>query len=174
MPDLRTLLSLHSLRTPCSAIANVRWRLNFPLASLSRSIWLFCLRRWRALSAPEGFFDASQREGFEVGEKTKQNPADGPNVSLIIVDDNPGRLELLATALEQPGLDIWTATDPEEGLDLIFQRHPQIVLTDLVMPKMGGLELLGARCQLRSGRGTDSHDGSLLAGIRRRRHPKRG
>lgn len=70
------------------------------------------------------------------------NPAGLPNVSLVIVDDNPGSLELLATALEQPGLDIWTASDPEEGLDLIFQKHPQIVLTDLVMPKMSGLELL--------------------------------
>jgi DNA-binding NtrC family response regulator len=65
-----------------------------------------------------------------------------PNISLVIVDDNPGSIELLATALEQPGLDIWTATDPEEGLDLVFQKHPQIVLTDLVMPKMTGLELL--------------------------------
>lgn len=65
-----------------------------------------------------------------------------PNVSLLIVDDNPGSVELLATALEQPGLDISTATDPEEGLDLIFQKHPQIVLTDLVMPKMSGLQLL--------------------------------
>ena len=72
-----------------------------------------------------------------------QGPSVGQsNVSLVIVDDNPGSLELLATALEQPGLDIWTASDPEEGLDLIFQKHPQIVLTDLVMPKMSGLELL--------------------------------
>ena len=72
----------------------------------------------------------------------KERPADLPQVSLVVVDDNPGSLELLATALEQPGLSIWTATDPEEGLDLIFQKHPQIVLTDLVMPKMSGLELL--------------------------------
>ena len=72
----------------------------------------------------------------------KDKPAAGPNVSLMIVDDNPGSLELLATALEQPGLEISTASDPEEGLDLIFQKHPQIVLTDLVMPKMSGLELL--------------------------------
>jgi len=72
----------------------------------------------------------------------KEKPADQPNVSLVVVDDNPGSLELLATALEQPGLDIWTAADPEEGLDLIFQKHPQIVLTDLVMPKMSGLDLL--------------------------------
>ena len=74
--------------------------------------------------------------------KMKESSVGQSNVSLVIVDDNPSSLELLATALEQPGLDIWTATDPEEGLDLIFQKHPQIVLTDLVMPKMSGLELL--------------------------------
>ena len=67
---------------------------------------------------------------------------DRSNVSLVIVDDNVGSLELLSTALEQPGLDILTATDPEEGLDLVYQKHPQIVLTDLVMSKMTGLELL--------------------------------
>jgi len=63
-------------------------------------------------------------------------------ISLVIVDDNAGSLELLSTALERPDLNIYTAGDPEAGLDLIFEKHPQIVLTDLVMPKMSGLELL--------------------------------
>jgi DNA-binding NtrC family response regulator len=63
-------------------------------------------------------------------------------VSLVIVDDNAGSLELLSTALEQPALNIYTASDPEAGLDLIFEKHPQIVLTDLVMPKMTGLDLV--------------------------------
>lgn len=78
----------------------------------------------------------------EAENNINQRPAGLPNVSVVIVDDNPGSLELLATALEQPGLEIWPATDPEEALDLIFQKHPQIVLTDLVMPKMTGMELL--------------------------------
>jgi DNA-binding NtrC family response regulator len=63
-------------------------------------------------------------------------------VTLVIVDDNIGSLELLSTALEQPGLNIYTASDPEVALDLIVDKHAQIVLTDLVMPKMTGLELL--------------------------------
>lgn len=84
------------------------------------------------------------RQNAAQGENNniRQGPADLPKVSLVLVDDNAGSLELLSTALEQPGLDIWTATDPEEGLNLIFQKHPHIVLTDLVMPKMTGLELL--------------------------------
>jgi DNA-binding NtrC family response regulator len=77
-----------------------------------------------------------------VQSQAKGSLAYHSNVSVLIVDDNAGSLELLATALEQPGLDIWTTADPEEALDLVMQRHPQIVLTDLVMPKMSGLELL--------------------------------
>jgi DNA-binding NtrC family response regulator len=84
----------------------------------------------------------AKEKAVEAESKMKTNSVAVPKVSLVIVDDNPGSLELLATALEQPGLEISTATDPEEGLDLTFQKHPQIVLTDLVMPKMSGLELL--------------------------------
>jgi DNA-binding NtrC family response regulator len=72
----------------------------------------------------------------------KQQRSENPAVSLLIVDDNPASLDLLATALEQPDLRILTAGDPEDALDLVFEKHPDIVLTDLVMPKMSGLELL--------------------------------
>jgi DNA-binding NtrC family response regulator len=63
-------------------------------------------------------------------------------LSLLIIDDNTGSLELLSSALAQPGLEILTASDPEEGVDLVLNRHPQIVLTDLVMPRISGLEVL--------------------------------
>src|SRR5579862_4435200 len=65
-----------------------------------------------------------------------------PSIKLVAIDDTPASLELLREALQQDGLTIFTATDPEEGLDLIFQEHPQIVLLDLVMPKLSGLEVL--------------------------------
>lgn len=65
-----------------------------------------------------------------------------PNVSLVIIDDNPNSLELLSTALVREGLTIFTASDPEEGLEIVFREHPQIVLTDLVMPGISGLEVL--------------------------------
>jgi DNA-binding NtrC family response regulator len=65
-----------------------------------------------------------------------------PSVKLVAIDDTPTSLELVRESLQQEGLTIFTASDPEEGLDLIFQEHPQIVLLDLVMPKMSGLEVL--------------------------------
>src|ERR1700728_937958 len=63
-------------------------------------------------------------------------------VTLVIIDDNPGSLELLSSALAHEGLTIFTAQDPEEGVEIVFREHPQIVLTDLVMPGISGLEVL--------------------------------
>lgn len=63
-------------------------------------------------------------------------------VLLVAIDDDLGQLELIEQALQQPDLEILTATDPERGLELVLTRHPQIVLTDLMMPGMGGIEVL--------------------------------
>ena len=63
-------------------------------------------------------------------------------IKIVLIDDNPGNLELLVAALGRQELEIFTAEDPEEGLDLVFTHHPQIVLTDLVMPKLSGMEVL--------------------------------
>lgn len=49
---------------------------------------------------------------------------------------------MLSAALAQEGLRILTAADPEEGLETVYREHPEIVLTDLVMPKMSGMEVL--------------------------------
>src|SRR5579872_7241738 len=64
------------------------------------------------------------------------------DISIVILDDNPGSLELLSTALAQDGVVIHTASRPSEALDLIRRHRPQLVLTDLVMPEMSGLDVL--------------------------------
>lgn len=63
-------------------------------------------------------------------------------VSIVIIDDNPRSLEFVSTALAREGVAIYSAGDPEEGLDLVFTHRPQIVMTDLVMPNMSGLDVL--------------------------------
>ena len=63
-------------------------------------------------------------------------------ISLLVIDDNLGSVELLANAVAQPGLEILTASNPEEGLDLFCRRRPQIVLTDVVMPRLNGMQVL--------------------------------
>ncbi len=65
-----------------------------------------------------------------------------PNVSIVIIDDSPASLELLSTALDTEGLQIFTASDPAQGLETVFRVHPQIVLTDLMMPGITGMDVL--------------------------------
>ena len=64
------------------------------------------------------------------------------DISIVIVDDNPGSLELLSTALAREGVTIHTASRPSAALELVRQVRPQLVLTDLVMPEMTGLDVL--------------------------------
>ena len=65
-----------------------------------------------------------------------------PVVRLMVIDDDPATLELIETVLAQDGLEIQTASDPELGLSLALRLRPQIVLLDLVMPKLGGMDVL--------------------------------
>jgi two-component system, NtrC family, response regulator HydG len=65
-------------------------------------------------------------------------------VSIVLIDDNAGSLEFLSVALEQEGVQILTADAPQKGLELVYRHHPQIVLTDLVMPGMSGMDVLDA------------------------------
>jgi DNA-binding NtrC family response regulator len=64
-------------------------------------------------------------------------------VSIVVIDDHPEILALLHAALISDGVRIFTTTDPEEGLDIIFREHPRIVITDLVMPGgVSGLDVV--------------------------------
>ncbi|MGA7403090.1 MAG: response regulator, partial [Candidatus Sulfotelmatobacter sp.] len=63
-------------------------------------------------------------------------------LKLLAIDDTPENLELIRATLEQLDLEIVTAEDPEAGFELFLQIRPRIVLLDLVMPKVTGMELL--------------------------------
>jgi DNA-binding NtrC family response regulator len=63
-------------------------------------------------------------------------------ISLTLIDDNPSSLELMATALASSEFEVKTFEHPEVALDHILSEHPQIVVTDLMMPGMSGMDLL--------------------------------
>jgi len=67
---------------------------------------------------------------------------DKSSVLLVAIDDDAATLKMIDTLLAQEHLEILTATDPQVGLELVYKKRPQIVLTDLMMPNMDGMELL--------------------------------
>ncbi|MFY9724754.1 MAG: response regulator [Bryobacteraceae bacterium] len=61
---------------------------------------------------------------------------------ILIVDDTPVNLKLTRILLESEGYEAVTAGTAEEALDLLGSFHPQLILTDLQLPGMDGLELV--------------------------------
>ena len=64
------------------------------------------------------------------------------SLKLLVIDDDPASLELVEASVAQSGLEILTAGDPNTGFELFLQNRPQVVLLDLVMPKVDGMQLL--------------------------------
>jgi len=63
-------------------------------------------------------------------------------IKLIAIDDDPAMLEFIEEALSQDGLEILTSTEASGGLELVLREEPEIVLLDLFMPGIHGMELL--------------------------------
>lgn len=61
---------------------------------------------------------------------------------LAVIDDDPANIKFVRFVLANEGLEIHSASDAQSGLDLIHQIRPQIVLLDLVMPGVQGMEVL--------------------------------
>ncbi|HEY1270867.1 MAG TPA: sigma-54 dependent transcriptional regulator [Terriglobales bacterium] len=70
---------------------------------------------------------------------TDKNPA---LIKLLAIDDDPLFLGMIGSALSRENLQILTTTDPVAGLDLFMRTRPRIVLVDLVMPNITGIEVL--------------------------------
>jgi len=69
-------------------------------------------------------------------------------VCVLIVEDNPDVQELLRTLLEIKGFDVVSAEDGAAALQLLTHVRPDLMLTDMRMPKMDGAELI--QCVRRS------------------------
>jgi DNA-binding NtrC family response regulator len=63
-------------------------------------------------------------------------------MKLVVIDDEQDNLDLICAALEPLNLEIQTASDPQIGIDLIRSVRPKVVLLDLMMPGINGMEAL--------------------------------
>lgn len=63
------------------------------------------------------------------------------NVVILIVDDEPDILEFLRYNLEREGFQVFTASNGEDGIRIAEQENPHLVILDIMMPKMDGVEV---------------------------------
>lgn len=60
---------------------------------------------------------------------------------VLIVDDERNIVNIIAFNLKKEGYEVVTASDGEEGLKAVFENDPDIILLDIMMPKMDGYEV---------------------------------
>jgi two-component system KDP operon response regulator KdpE len=73
---------------------------------------------------------------MDAGRKKKDMPG-----RILVIDDEPQITRVLRAALSAQGYDVRTANDPEEGLRTFKDWPPDLVITDLMMPGMSGVEV---------------------------------
>src|SRR5205823_5555881 len=65
----------------------------------------------------------------------------GMSCTVLVIDDEKDLLELVRYNLEKEHLDVITASDGQSGLDIGLKHKPDLILLDLMMPGMSGLEV---------------------------------
>jgi len=62
-----------------------------------------------------------------------------PHAKILLVDDDPFFLKVLSDAFKENGFAVLTANDGIEGVKSFLENAPDAVISDLVMPRMGGV-----------------------------------
>ncbi len=61
--------------------------------------------------------------------------------NIVVVDDEKSILKLISSTLKVKGYNVYTGMDGEEALSLVEQHNPDLLLVDIKMPNLGGLEV---------------------------------
>lgn len=62
-----------------------------------------------------------------------------PPATILIIDDDPFYLRLLSEAFREHGYTVYSAHDGIAGVKTYLEKLPQVVISDLLMPRMGGV-----------------------------------
>jgi DNA-binding response OmpR family regulator len=81
-------------------------------------------------------------------------------LTVLVIDDDPVILELLRVNFEIEGFDVICASDGEQGLRMAQSEAPDVVISDIMMPRRDGLQLLN---DLKSDPGTEDLPVILLS-----------
>jgi DNA-binding response OmpR family regulator len=65
-----------------------------------------------------------------------------PTARILVIDDNLTVVDILATALGEEGYGVLSAVTSDEGLKLFILSQPDLVLLDIALPGMNGIDML--------------------------------
>ncbi len=71
----------------------------------------------------------------------ERNAAEERQIEILVVEDSPTQAEQLRFILERKGFIVLAASDGEKALAFLAMHKPDIIITDIIMPKMDGYEL---------------------------------
>ena len=82
-----------------------------------------------------------EESNSDTQKASPQGGLEGVSPTLLLIEDNIDLCHMLSLQL-QSKYTVLTAHDGEEGLKKVYQYHPDLIVSDLMMPKMDGMELL--------------------------------
>jgi len=59
---------------------------------------------------------------------------------VLVVDDSPTQLNIMKAPFEEKGFQVVTATDGEEAVAMVKAENPDLVVLDVIMPKLNGFQ----------------------------------
>jgi DNA-binding response OmpR family regulator len=61
---------------------------------------------------------------------------------ILVVEDELAQREILNYRLKKEGYDVISVKDGEDGLKIALEKHPDLILLDIIMPKKNGLDMV--------------------------------
>ena len=64
------------------------------------------------------------------------------SAKILIVEDSPSMRKLVRDALESGGYEVWESSDGREGLQVLPEVRPDLIITDVNMPELDGINMV--------------------------------
>ena len=114
------------------------------------------IRKWSAQGRVPAFYTPGGHRRYRRGDLDnfleRSGPSGGSGPTVLIVDDDPKLREYVRVNLEMEGYSVKEAGSADEGLGVLDESTPDLVLLDVMMPEVDGWEML-RRVQERHGVG---------------------
>ena len=96
------------------------------------------------MGAPSGLFHTKHSGNVRPGRRAFSRPPSFMPMLALVVDDSMLMRYTVCRFLEQRGYAVETASNGAEALEVLGRVQPALIVTDMVMPKMSGSELISA------------------------------